>query len=105
MNKPKSDNSYSSISTDYPSAEMQELFKAILSLKNEKDVTNFFRDLLTIAELKEFSNRWQMVIMLSHGKPYLEIAKKLKVSTTTVQRVAYWLNHGTGGYKKATEAL
>jgi TrpR-related protein YerC/YecD len=97
--------SVNEISSDYPTKEMKNLFNAILLLKNENDVANFFRDLLTIAELKEFSNRWQMVLMLTDGKPYLEIAKKLGVSTTTVSRVAHWLNHGTGGYKKVIESL
>jgi len=83
----------------YPTREMKELYQAILSLKTPEEAANFFRDLLTISELKEFANRWQMVLMLSEGKPYLEIAKKLKVSTTTVARVAHWLHEGCGGYQ------
>lgn len=78
---------------------MQELFDAILRLRNKKEATQFFRDLLTIAELKEFANRWQMVKMINKGTPYTAIAKKLNVSTATVTRVAYWLNKGFGGYK------
>lgn len=85
----------------YPTPEMNELFEVILSLKTKKEAANFFRDLLTIAELKEFANRWQMVKLLINGKPYLEIAETLKVSTTTVARVAHWLNHGLGGYTLA----
>lgn len=83
----------------YPSKEMKELFKAFLSLKNQKEAANFFRDLLTMAEIGEFSNRWQMVQLLMEGKPYLEISQKLKTSTTTVARVAHWLNNGLGGYE------
>ena len=83
----------------YPSAEMKELFEAILTLKNKDEAVAFFRDLLTIAELEEFANRWQMVKLLVAGKSYVEIAKKLHTSTTTVTRVAQWLNHGMGGYK------
>jgi TrpR-related protein YerC/YecD len=94
-----------SAETEFPTPENRELFRAIHTLESEADIKNFFRDLLTLAELKEFSNRWQMVKLLSQGIPYLEIAGKLKVSTTTVQRVAYWLNHGTGGYKKALTEL
>ncbi len=78
---------------------MQELFDAILRLRNKKEATQFFRDLLTVAELKEFTNRWQMVKMINKGIPYTSIAKKLKVSTATVTRVAYWLHKGFGGYK------
>jgi len=89
----------------YPTAEMQELFEAILSLKNKKEAANFFRDLLTAAELKEFANRWQMVKLLVKGVPYAKIASKLKTSTTTVSRVAHWLHNGMGGYQTVTERL
>ena len=88
---------------NYPTKEMKELFQAVLTLKNEKEMAMFFRDLLTLAELKEFANRWQIVKLLTKGKSYLEIAQKLKVSTTTVTRVAQWYHHGHGGYKIATK--
>lgn len=90
---------------NYPTAEMKELFHAITTLKDEKEATNFFRDLLTVAEIKEFANRWQMVKMLYEHKPYIEIAEKLKTSTTTVTRVAHWLNNGMGGYKAVADRL
>ena len=92
--KTKSDSSY-------PTKEMNELFDAILTVKTKTEAANFFRDLLTIAELKEFANRWQIVHMVEKGAPYLEIAKKLNVSTTTVSRVAHWLHEGCGGYRHA----
>jgi TrpR-related protein YerC/YecD len=78
---------------------MQELFEAILTLRNKREAANFFRDLLTVAELKEFANRWQMVKLLHKGTPYITIAKKLNVSTATVTRVAFWLKKGFRGYK------
>lgn len=87
-------------SEDYPTPFMHQLFTAILTLKNESEASAFFRDLLTIAELKEFANRWQAVKMLEQGKSYVEIAAKLGMSSATVTRVAHWLNDGMGGYKK-----
>lgn len=89
----------------YPTSEMQELYKAVMNLETPAETAAFFRDLLTMAEIKEFANRWQMVKMLSFGKPYTEIAKKLKTSTTTVTRVAYWLNHGMGGYAAVAKRM
>lgn len=83
----------------YPNKETKDLFAAIIALKSPEEAVNFFRDLLTIAEIKEFANRWQVVKLLIQGKSYKEIADKLKVSTATVTRVAHWLNHGLGGYK------
>lgn len=78
-----------------------DLFRAILSLKTIKEAERFFRDLCTIDEIKEMSERWQMAKILNRGLPYREIARKLKASTTTVARVALWLNNGTGGYRLA----
>ena len=91
--------------SSYPTRDAQELFKAILALKNPKEASEFFRDLLTLAEIKEFANRWQMVKMLYHGVSYADIAQKLNVSTATVTRVAYWLYHGLGGYEKIAKKL
>lgn len=84
---------------EYPSREMRELIKAILSLQNEEEAVKFFRDLFSISEFEDFANRWQIVKLLNEGLPYAEIAKKLKTSTTTVTRSAQWLKHGTGGFK------
>lgn len=76
-----------------------ELFKAIISLKTVKEAEAFLRDLCTLDELKEMSERWQIAKMVDQELPYREIAKKLDVSTTTVSRVALWLNNGAGGYR------
>ncbi len=89
----------------YPSVDTLELFEAILLLKNEKEAAAFFRDLLTMAEITEFTNRWQMVKMLSEGKSYLEIAETLNTSTSTVTRVAHWLHNGHGGYKTVADRM
>ena len=89
----------------YPSAEQKDLFDAILSLESTKEAANFFRDLLTMAEIKEFANRWQMVKLLYKGWSYADIAQKLNVSTATVTRVAYWLDNGLGGYQEIAKRL
>lgn len=75
------------------------LFKAIIGLKNVKEAEQFFRDLCTIDEITEMSERWQIARMVNQGLPYRAIAEKLGVSTTTVARVAAWLNNGAGGYR------
>lgn len=82
----------------YPTPQMTELVRAIMSLKNETEANNFFRDLFTIGELEEFANRWQIVKLLINKVSYAEIAKKLNTSTTTVTRIAQWLKRGTGGF-------
>lgn len=89
----------------YPTAEMNELFVAIREIKSTDEAVNFFRDLLTPAELSEFANRWQIVKRLVHGESYLAIATALNVSTTTVTRVAHWLHNGRGGYEAIATRL
>ena len=76
------------------------LTSVFLKLKTEQDVANFLRDLLTIKEFEEFANRLEMARLLKQGMSYKAIAKKMKVSTTTVTRVAHWLFRGCGGYEK-----
>ncbi|MFA6254483.1 MAG: YerC/YecD family TrpR-related protein [Patescibacteria group bacterium] len=75
------------------------LFKAILKLKTPAEASKFFRDLCTLEELEEMEKRWQAVQMIAKNKPYREIAKKTGLSTSTVTRVAHWLNYGEGGYR------
>lgn len=92
-------------SPSYPTPAMRELFEAIRRIKSTDEAAKFFRDLLTIAELKEFANRWQAVKLLIQGKPYAEIAAKLGMSTATVTRVAHWLRLGLGGYRTIADRV
>lgn len=84
---------------------MDDLYQAILKLKTPAEVAAFWRDLLTLKEIKTFAKRWQMAKLLYQGLPYAAIAKKLKVSTTTVTRTAFWLHHGKGGYQLVLSRL
>jgi TrpR-related protein YerC/YecD len=51
------------------------------------------------------SERWQAAKRVGQGDGYREIAKDIGMSTTTVARVAHWLNHGKGGYKLILKRL
>lgn len=93
------------IPSSYPTNAHKELFDAILSLKSKEEAKNFFRDLLTMPELNEFANRWQVVKLLIQGNSYTTIAEKLNISTTTITRVAQWLHHGMGGYQALADRL
>lgn len=91
--------------SSYPTRDMNELFGAILSIRSTDEAARFFRDLLTIAELSEFSNRWQAVKLLMQGTSYAEIAAKLRMSTATVTRVAHWFKNGMGGYQAVADRM
>lgn len=89
----------SKFDSKYPTPDIKELFKAISELKDENEIADFFRDLLTPTEIEEFANRWKMATLLYEGKSYLDVALLTNSSTTTVGRVARWLFQGQGGYK------
>lgn len=74
------------------------LFETIAGLEDIKEMEKFFRDLCTVEELKAMSERWAIARMLKAGLSYRKIAESLGSSTTTVSRVAAWLNNGEGGY-------
>lgn len=77
---------------------VKNLYKAILSLENEKECKNFFEDICTIKELQDLSQRLQVALFLKDGISYQEISKKTGASTTTISRVSRCLNYGKGGY-------
>lgn len=81
------------------------LIQAFKTLKTEQDAANFLRDLLTLPEIEEFSNRITIVKMLLERKSYKKIAEEIGASTTTVTRVAHWLYSGCGGYYKVLQNL
>ena len=84
---------------------MSDLYQAILNLKTPAEVASFWRDLLTLKEIKTIDKRFEMAKLLYQGMSYAKIAKKLKVSTTTVTRTAFWLKHGKGGYQLVLKRL
>ena len=81
-----------------PVPGLDELADAILAVRTQDEAQRFLRDLCTLPELEALAHRWQTVLLLDEGVPYVEIAERVPTSTATVTRVAQWLRHGTGGY-------
>ncbi len=90
---------------DWVNSTTDELFVAILALKNVDEARRFFRDLLTEPEIEEFANRWKVARMLSKNIAYSEIEKETKMSSTTIARVSKWLNNGMNGYRLMIERI
>lgn len=80
---------------------MKSFFKAVLTLKTQKEAHDFFRDVATLAELQALAERWWVAQLLNKGLPYRKISEETGVSTTTVTRIAYWMDNGQGGYTRA----
>ncbi|MBM7616014.1 YerC/YecD family TrpR-related protein [Alkaliphilus hydrothermalis] len=82
-----------------------ELFEAILQLKDIEECYQFFEDICTIKELQSISQRLQVAKLLKKGKTYIEIEKETGASTATISRVNRCLHYGSDGYKLAMERL
>lgn len=85
--------------------DKRALFEAVLQLQTVEECEQFFYDLCTPSEVEELSDRWRIVCLLVKDMPYRQISEKTGVSTTTVGRVARFLNHGSHGYKIVLERL
>jgi TrpR-related protein YerC/YecD len=90
---------------DWRNEDTAALFEAVLSLETVDEAAAFFRDLCTLRELADLSQRWAVVRLLDQGLPYREIAERTGASTATVTRINQWLQHGTGGYRSTLERL
>ena len=78
---------------------VDQLFEAILSLKNKEECYIFFEDVCTINELLSLSQRFEVARMLREKKTYLEISEKTGASTATISRVNRSLTYGNDGYE------
>lgn len=84
---------------------VDQLFDAVLCLKNREECYSFFEDLCTVNELLSLSQRFEVASMLRNNNTYLEIADKTGASTATISRVNRSLNYGNDGYDMVLERL
>lgn len=62
--------------------ELDQLFKAVLSLKDLEECYRFFDDLCTVNEIQSLAQRLEVARMLREGKPIT----KLKLKRVRAQR-------------------
>lgn len=84
---------------------VNQLFDAILTLKNREECYQFFEDLCTVNEIMSLSQRFDVAVMLSEKKTYLEIAEKTGASTATISRVNRSLSYGNDSYQVVLERM
>ena len=77
----------------------ENLYKAILSLKNVEECMKFFDDLCTVTELKSISQRIKVAKMLRDKCVYSDIVAQTGASTATISRVNRSLQYGSNGYE------
>ena len=90
---------------DWQTEETRELFAAILRLEDRDEAAAFFRDLCTLGELRDMAQRWAVVRLLEQGLHYADISRRTGASTATITRIASWLHHGEGGYRRMVDRL
>lgn len=83
--------------------DVDELFEAILTLKNIEDCYLFFEDICTVKELLDIAQRLRAAKMLAEGANYTEVSRETGMSTATISRVNKCLNYGDGGYRTVLE--
>src|SRR3989344_5296827 len=78
---------------------LNQVVQALRSCKTEEEMKNFLRDIGTLSELQAWSERLEVARLLARGWSYRQIARETGASTTTVTRVAHFLENGAGGYR------
>lgn len=81
---------------------IQELSKIFAKLQTSQKAFNFLYDIATPQEIEALAQRFQIAKLLwTTNLSYVEIAGKTGASTTTVTRVARFLNQEPfGGYRQ-----
>ena len=78
--------------------DIDELFEAVLTLRDQEDCYRFFEDICTVNEIHAIAQRLQVAKLLSEKKTYTEIEAITKASTATISRVNRSLNYGNDVY-------
>jgi len=85
--------------------QLDQLFDAILSLKDREECYRFFDDIATMSEIHALSQRLQVAKMLMEGSTYNNIEQETKASTATISRVRRCINYGSEGYKMVLDRV
>lgn len=78
--------------------QTDQLFKAILELKDIEECYRFFDDLCTISEIQSLAQRLEVAHLLRLKKTYESIKKETGASTATISRVRRCYDYGNDTY-------
>src|SRR3954453_16754657 len=85
--------------------ELDQLFKAVLTLQDLEECYRFFDDLCTINEIQSLAQRLEVARMLREGNTYHKIESETGASTATISRVKRCLNYGNDAYELALKRI
>ena len=77
----------------------ENMYKAILTLRDVDECMKFFDDLCTVSELMAMEQRYQVAVCLDKGMIYNDILAETGASSATISRVNRSLQYGKGGYE------
>ena len=77
-----------------------QLYKAILQLKDEQECYDFLQALCTVSALRSMEQRFEVASPLDDGMIYNDILQRTGASSATISRVYRSLSYGTGAYEK-----
>jgi len=89
------------VKADWNGEKATALARALLSMRDSREMKAFLRDVLTESEMAEFSNRFYAARAIAHSHQYAAIEEVTGLSSRTIARVKKWYKHGAGGYKLA----
>ncbi len=84
---------------------LDQLYAVIAKMTNPEDVKALLTDMCTIKEVEQMAQRVESARLLLEGNTYEKVITKTKISSATLSRVSNFIQHGSGGYKKAMEIL
>ena len=82
-----------------------DLFEAILLLRDKEECYRFFEDIATVAEIKALAQRLEVAKLLQRNATYTAIAEATGASTATISRVKRCLYFGADGYQLILQRL
>lgn len=90
---------------DIHSDAVNQLFEAILSLRDEEECYSFFSDICTVNELLSLAQRFEVGVRLMNEETYQEISRATGASTATISRVNRLLGDPSAGIEMAAARI
>ena len=85
--------------------QIDQLFKAILELKDVEECYKFFDDICTMSEVQSLAQRLDVAHKLRLKKTYDNIQRETGASTATISRIRRCVDYGSGGYNLMLDRL
>ena len=93
------------MSTENVEETIKEICNLLSNISDEKLIYDFFGCLFTKAELRDFSNRWNLVKELDAGTTQREIARKYGMSLCNITRGSKEMKKDDSAFLKVLEIL